>query len=244
MTSIISFQENCDCNEPCSIYTKITTSPSGNKLIKIIVNKCSKSSKKNICEYFSTKLYSEEPVPLVRETNSSLVNNDNKKTEFEKIKEEILSSIEELKSRQQTNTSTYIPLEKITAFCFRIKIRPFNSNNETLDSFKERIINFIPKTSIKAKPITINMIPDGIKDLPCFRPKIKNSIVVPKKKNTSNIVKNKGSCLMYTKSIQLVKGSTDDETDEEDHSLDIDEQESEDELDENIDAYDEKDIDF
>lgn len=155
--TINQMQEYCNCDEPCNYYMKITTN--GDKLVKLIINKCAKNSKRNVCEYISETKYCEEPIEEIN-TKIEEVNSTTKiiTTEFERIKGDILSNIEEFNYKSKTNISTYLTLEKMRALSTRIRLLPFCEERETIDDFKKRVIICTPKYSSKAEN-PINVIP-------------------------------------------------------------------------------------
>lgn len=238
-------QETCLCNELCNVYTKISKSPSGTRLVKTLVNKCSKSSKKNICNYFTEKIefYDSFKEPIVPDV-SKITTKINKKSELEKIKEEIIISLENTKLREELGINNYSNLEKIIAYCFRIGIKPFNYNIETIDSFKNRLMNFKPNTQLKNTG-TINLV--SIEDFPYLT--IKNDTKQQSKHKKNNKTPNKSNCLIFTNANSLVKCSIEDDEDEEldDNPFDMEFIDSDNEFDEDygeFDKYADKDFEF
>lgn len=245
-SNTITMQQTCLCNELCNVYTKISSSPSGTRLVKTLVNKCSKSSKKNICNYFTESIVSydsfKEPVePDVCKITTKV----NKKSEFEKIKEEILISLENIKLMEELGIKNYAKLEKIIAYCFRIRIKPYNYNIETLDSFKNRLMNFKPNNQLKNTE-TINLV--STVDFPYLT--IKNNTKQQQSKNKKNNKKsNKSNCLIFTNTNSLAKCSIEDNEDEEldDNPFDMEFVDSDNDFDEDyweLDKYADKDLEF
>lgn len=158
-------KEYCTCNEPCSTYIKVTKSPSEKNLVKIFINKCAQNSKRNTCEYkSSSEVYREQILDeLLFDPSKLVIIGEKRKTEFEKIKNEILESIETLKFREKTNTSSYSAMEKIISFSNRIKLIPFNPKRESIENFKCRVEKHVPFLKQKIeRNITVFPINDFI----------------------------------------------------------------------------------
>lgn len=237
----MNYIENCHCNEPCYFYTKLSVSSDGTELIRTLINRCSKNSKKNICDYSTEIFHSSEPIKI--ENKIKEINDTKKsKSEFEKIKEEIVKSIEDLKIRQLTCDNCYMTLEKITALCYRIKIKPFNDKIETIDNFKIRLLKFTPMVKHQ-KPQTISLI--STKEFPFLS--IKNTKNTTRLKKNKNVPKINGtSCLIFTNTNSLVKCSIEDDEDEEldDNPFDMDSVDSDNDIEDCYEFDNYKDLEF
>lgn len=131
-------QELCFCNEPCFYFIKMKRTNSGGSLLKCIVNKCSKNSKKSVCEYVSEKVLEQEEMPEVvdklEETNTKVY-----QTEIEKIKSEILETIELYKLQENHNTNSDNSKAKIIAYCYRINIMAVGLCKNNVDYLKGKV---------------------------------------------------------------------------------------------------------
>ena len=208
-------QEYCSCNEACNYYMKITTD--GNKIIKIIINKCAKTSKKNVCDYISETKYCEETLePVQTKITDVNANTKTAKTEFERIKEDIISNIEEFNYKSKTNINTYLTLEKMRALSTRIKLVPFCKEREKIENFKRRVIKCTPTYSSKTeKPI--NMVP--LEEYPFLKVVINK----PQAKKQSNKTKSYYSIITTKCAISC----SDDEESDDDNPFDMENDESE-----------------
>lgn len=139
------YQETCFCNEPCFYYVNLKRSNSGNSLIKCMINKCSKNSKKSVCEYVSEKFLEQEEMPEVVDKQKE-VNTKKYKSEFEKIKTEILETINLYELQEKYNTNSDNSKAKIIAYCYRINIIAIGLCKDNIDFLRSKVQNkcFIP----------------------------------------------------------------------------------------------------
>lgn len=241
----MNYQDRCNCNELCYFYIKVSKSSSGDELVKTAINKCQKNSKKNICDYFNETFISSEKIKLIDDIKY-ISHISKPKSELDKIKEEILNSIDNFNLREKVGISNYMIFEKITALCFRIKIKPFNYKNETIESFKNRLTKHTTLNSNNRNMDIINLIPK--EDFPFLVLKTNNNKLNSKNSKRYTRV-NRTSCLIFTNTNSLIKCSIEDDDEDEEldeNPFDMESYDSDNELEDcsELNTYNEKDFEY